>query len=284
MTQDRKAKLLHDFLQMADAALPQLFCAHLAMFAAKDAQSQVAVQVQALRDQQAELTLQLTKQHLAASLVEQQHQEQQQQHGQQIREHQQQLRKQKTVYERLLADHQTLQQEFSKQKLVMQQLSVRCQLLIDRDISLNAAFNTRQVHPDQDAVWIDSKTGLMWSRINIGQVWQDRQALGKANFIKWTDAKAACKNLRLAGFDDWRLPNIEELKGLIVQRQSGYNAPCGVLYPPNLSRPDDFGWYWSVSSHDYYYGYAWGVNFLGGSSGYDDTNANHYVRAVRNAT
>jgi len=126
MKQDSNAKLLHDFLQMTDHIAPQKFLAHTAMLSAKDAQAQVAVQMQALRDQQAELTLQLTKQHFAASMVEQQHE-------QQARDYEQQIRQQKTVHERLLSDHLKLKQEFEKQKAGMQQLSAQYKLLLDRD-------------------------------------------------------------------------------------------------------------------------------------------------------
>jgi hypothetical protein len=50
----------------------------------------------------------------------------------------------------------------------------------------------------------DTKTGLMWQ--------QDGNASGK---LFWKAALEYCKNLRLAGFSDWRAPTIDELKVLL---------------------------------------------------------------------
>jgi hypothetical protein len=47
--------------------------------------------------------------------------------------------------------------------------------------------------------WMDSSTGLMWTAKDNGQEVSPRQA------------KRYCKNLRLAGYADWRLPTLAEL-------------------------------------------------------------------------
>jgi len=48
----------------------------------------------------------------------------------------------------------------------------------------------------------DNCTGLMWQRDGLGEA-------------VWWDALVACENLVLAGFDDWRLPNLHELASII---------------------------------------------------------------------
>ena len=48
----------------------------------------------------------------------------------------------------------------------------------------------------------DNKTGLTWQRVPPFEEYE------------WDDAKAYCKNLRLAGFSDWRLPTEGELEGI----------------------------------------------------------------------
>ena len=49
----------------------------------------------------------------------------------------------------------------------------------------------------------DEETGLMWSK--------------KSGEKHWTDANQYCENLEELGFDDWRLPTIDELRTLILE-------------------------------------------------------------------
>jgi serine/threonine-protein kinase len=55
--------------------------------------------------------------------------------------------------------------------------------------------------------WTDPATGLMWTK-------QD----GIEDLFKWNDAVSYCKNLRLGGYSDWRLPSIEELAAIYDPR------------------------------------------------------------------
>ena len=50
--------------------------------------------------------------------------------------------------------------------------------------------------------WVDSSTGLMWA--------------GKDNAkdVSWKKAMKYCRDLRLAGFSDWRLAALAELEGI----------------------------------------------------------------------
>ena len=264
MTRDPKVKLLHDFLQIADNIPPQVFLAHTAMLAVKEAQTQVSIQVQTLRDQH------------AAQLEQQQ------------RDHEQRLSEHQAQHQKLLAEHAALQEQFELQQA--------------------------KAHPEQNAVWIDSRTGLMWSRISIGQQWQNGEAVGDATEMNWDDAREACKQFHLAGFDDWRLPTIEELETIMIEDNPGYNAPAGMLYRPTLNQLDRFGKYWSASTFaisnycdlawhgNFGVSSMWGGNFgsgglRGGSSGvggfwsrnfgyrknkgFSNKDDNNHVRAVR---
>jgi hypothetical protein len=49
-------------------------------------------------------------------------------------------------------------------------------------------------------IWLDIGSSLMW------------QNDGKDSYKNWKEAKEYCANLSLRGFNDWRLPTIDELK------------------------------------------------------------------------
>ncbi len=56
--------------------------------------------------------------------------------------------------------------------------------------------------------YIDPRTGLMWPKKDNG------------SDITWLDTKNYCRNYRLGGFNDWRLPTQSELAGLYDARKS----------------------------------------------------------------
>jgi hypothetical protein len=51
-------------------------------------------------------------------------------------------------------------------------------------------------------VWNDPATGLMWTKTDNGKS------------VDWKEATAYCRNLELTEHSDWRLPTIDELKGI----------------------------------------------------------------------
>jgi hypothetical protein len=50
--------------------------------------------------------------------------------------------------------------------------------------------------------WTDPATGLMWTKKDNGES------------VSWLQARSYCRNLRLTGHDNWRLPTIDELSGI----------------------------------------------------------------------
>jgi len=46
-------------------------------------------------------------------------------------------------------------------------------------------------------------------------MWQDNVAVTSGITYTWADAIAYCENLDLAGFTDWRLPSINELRSIV---------------------------------------------------------------------
>jgi Protein of unknown function (DUF1566) len=53
------------------------------------------------------------------------------------------------------------------------------------------------------AYWADPATGLMWPAKDNGKA------------VTWHAARKYCRNLRLAGYSDWRQPTLDELASLV---------------------------------------------------------------------
>ncbi len=82
--------------------------------------------------------------------------------------------------------------------------------------------------------------------------------------VNWYDALECCDDLNINGYDDWYLPNKEELN---------------VLYC-NIKREFVENDYWSSTEYSSYY--AWIQNFYGGGQDYSGKNRTSYCcRAVR---
>jgi hypothetical protein len=112
---------------------------------------------------------------------------------------------------------------------------------------------------------IDHKTGLMWAR-------------DESKRSDYDDAEAYCKSLRLGGFNDWRLPTLDELQ-TIVDRSRYNPAIDASVFNTNGS------WTWTCDEYKGNpgpSGSVWFVHFdYGGSvSGSDRANA-AFARAVR---
>ena len=118
--------------------------------------------------------------------------------------------------------------------------------------------------------------------------------------MEWDAAMEYAKNLRLGGYDDWRLPTLEELE-LVVKRCGGINVEladddweaitnkniANVLYQENYEAkgfaPDV---YWSSTTYNGTSGNALYVSFYNGSQydgdqHYYNMSISPYVRCVR---
>jgi hypothetical protein len=93
--------------------------------------------------------------------------------------------------------------------------------------------------------------GLVCSKIELGKT-------------TWDEAKKLCENYENDGFNDWRLPNKDELQ---------------VIFSTRTIRSFDRNFYWS--STEFNQTNLWGLNFADGDWNYFYKNATFNVCAVR---
>lgn len=113
-----------------------------------------------------------------------------------------------------------------------------------------------------DGTVTDKRTGLIW------------QQIGREQPLSWDQAVGYCDRLELAGRDDWRLPNIKELRSLSDDRRSNPSLDP-AFFPSSTS---DF--YWSSTSQGNRPERAWYVDLTTGLVTYADKTERFRLLAV----
>jgi len=122
---------------------------------------------------------------------------------------------------------------------------------------------------DSSGVVMDSDTGL---------VWQDDYSDNGGDIKKasWQDALVYCEELSLGDKNDWRLPNIRELRSIVDYTK--FNPAINSVFTIVSFRN-----YWSATtgggaSHS---SYAWIVAFYYGNDKWNSKTDENYIRCVR---
>ena len=95
-----------------------------------------------------------------------------------------------------------------------------------------APWGDNAFQDNHDATVTDRATGLMWQQEDDGQP------------RDWSQALRYCETLKLAGYRDWRLPNVKELQTLVDYR---YHDPA--IDADYFRQQDKRGWFWSSTTH-----------------------------------
>ena len=111
-----------------------------------------------------------------------------------------------------------------------------------------------------DGTVLDRRNGLLWKRCAEGQ--SGANCSGSATAHTWSAALSLAASSTFAGYSDWRLPNVKELKSLVEKCRY---APSinHFIFPATSS-----SYFWSGSPYAYVSSYAWFVSFSNGSVNY----------------
>ena len=104
----------------------------------------------------------------------------------------------------------------------------------------------------------DPLTGLTWYRCGAGQTWSDGQCEGSPLLLPYEDALNWAESLELAGFDDWRVPEIDEMSSLV---ESDCKSPSINTLVFSGIEPEV---YWSSETNFWIRSMGWSLFFYRG--------------------
>ncbi|MCU0664951.1 MAG: DUF1566 domain-containing protein [Myxococcota bacterium] len=125
-----------------------------------------------------------------------------------------------------------------------------------------------------DRVVRDTLNGLEWQGCTAGYTSVDCSS-GYEEEFEWSEALAYCTSLEWGGYTDWRLPDRAELQSILDIRLGGPSIDEGA-FPWTPCRE-----FWSSSSGEFFWDYAWYVNFYDGHVNFFPKNEDYPVRCVR---
>lgn len=128
---------------------------------------------------------------------------------------------------------------------------------------LMVSFASAELVRDGNGIVTDSDTNLMW---------QDDVASTER---LWDSSINYCETLNLAGYNDWRLPNKNELLSIVDYNK--YN----LVIKGNVFQNIVSGEYWSSTTYKGDTNYVWAVNTISGSSSTFIKTGNNYALCVR---
>jgi hypothetical protein len=119
----------------------------------------------------------------------------------------------------------------------------------DGDLQKGKCWPNSRFTDNGDDTVTDNLTGLMWTK--------DANIYGMRI---WSEALSGSASCTVGGYDDWRLPNIRELHGLIDF--GNYNLALPADHP--FDNVESY-YYWSATTSAYYRGFAWVVGMCYGN-------------------
>jgi len=94
------------------------------------------------------------------------------------------------------------------------------------------AYGANNFQDNGDSTVTDLATQLTWQKRDDGST------------RDWEGALSYCENLSLAGYDDWRLPDVKELQSIVDYQKVTFPA-----IDPIFAMTDPDSWYWTSTTH-----------------------------------
>lgn len=132
----------------------------------------------------------------------------------------------------------------------------------------------------QGDVIIDQYTGLMWQRCALGQTWSAETSrcqldLNLQRLFTWSEAISEAQASTLGGYEDWRLPNKNELNSILDRACTGPAVNEAAFPDTTLAA------FWTSTPARHTSNYAWQVDFSVGTLVAFDMSTRFSVRLVR---
>lgn len=144
-----------------------------------------------------------------------------------------------------------------------------------KDIATDKDTVLDQYIDNGDGTVSDTKNKLMWKKCSEGQ--RGKKCYGKEKLYSWHNAfEQFEKGVSYAGYDDWRMPTIDELKTLVARNSNGSMVIQNDVFPKLR------GFIWSSSQCAGSVGHAWVVSLRYGQVGAYGKDNSRNVRLVRN--
>ena len=117
-------------------------------------------------------------------------------------------------------------------------------------------------------VIVDNLTGLMWSQNSYGSG-------------SWEAALSSAQSVTLGGYDDWRLPSVNEIEILVAYNTSSPALPSGHPFQSIHAGSSDFYWSSTTVAPQGYTGYAYTCLMFNGNLLYKQKTSSGYWLVCR---
>ena len=129
-----------------------------------------------------------------------------------------------------------------------------------------------------DNTIVDTLSNLHWMRFSLGQTWNGKINLTDAKRYTWQEAQDTADAFNqaggFAGYQDWRVPTIDELKTIVERNKKP--AINHAMFPAT-----PLSMFWSSTPATNISHSAWAVYFYGGSAYWYGKTSYYFVRLVR---